>query len=152
MNNNPARRAAGAVPRGSETFLRCDRGDALYVTNACAARGAFEQAGFLCEEAGGLLRLIPGGAITEALAGWLGPAQDALGMDGLRSREAEAEDLRLLGEGVKRWELAMDRPALSAYEKSVRQRAAVCLRTGKGGGTLWLCSRLYGICKEAMGL
>ena len=143
--SNPLRQAAEAVPREDGGFLRCDRGDALYVTNALSRRAAYEQAGFDVREEGGLLRLTPGAALRERLAGWLRGVPEAVYMAPLRSRAAEREDLLLLCEGVKRWELGRDPAAIRTYEKSVRQRAAACLRTGQGGGTLGDCARLLSL-------
>ena len=55
--------AAGALPQGA--FLRRDRGDALFVSDAprlasvAALAGALARAGFRCEASGGLIQLWP---------------------------------------------------------------------------------------------
>lgn len=124
-------------------FLRCDRGDGLYVTNAPLTDrqlAALEEAGFHAEPAGRLWRLFPGEAIVRELEAWLSHERDPLRLPALC--EALDADWALLCEGLKRLELPADEAALTRYEKRLRQRAAECMRTHRGGGLLSLCGRL----------
>lgn len=131
------RRAAQALlPKGA--FLRRDRGDALYVTDA-PRRGAeidWGAAGFLCREEGGLACLTPGPAWLERLAARYPEPPDFL-CASLRRVDGDPDEatLRLFARIMK----ALDGgPVDPNCEKALRQRAAVCLREKRGGG-LYAC-------------
>jgi hypothetical protein len=123
---HPIRLAAGRA--------KIDRGGALYLSND-------PMDGFHCEKRGDFYALTPGEALVAAFTEWARPLIEA---DGLarsltRLEGAEDEDKKLLIEGIKQMELGAKAPALDAYERRVRQRAALCLRARSGGGLLPLC-------------
>lgn len=142
---NPVRQAALALlPEVRGVFLRCDRGNSLYVTNAPALTDEkidFESAGFIRKGEKGLIFLTPGEEWAERIKTWLEtrvPVQSlSCSMGGPAFGSIRDEDMLLLIEGIKALEMydnARD------YEKKVRQRAAVCLREKQGGGTLRVCA------------
>jgi len=118
-----------AAPRA-----RVDRGGALYLSEEPLP-------GFLAERRGAFYALTPGWALIEEFAAWARPKVERDGPCAslMRRSGEEEEDLPLLLAGVKLLDLAAPVSATRAYEKRVRQRAAVCLRQRSGGGLLWLC-------------
>lgn len=144
-------RAEGALSGCGRAFLRCDRGEGLYVTNAPLDEQrlcALAQAGFRAERQGALWRLFPQEGLLTAAEEWLSGEEEPLRLPALR--EIEPADWALFCEGVKRLELPFDAPALQRYERRVRQRAAECMRTGRGGGLLTLCSRMLSRGREGL--
>ena len=147
---NPVRRAAQQALNGcAGAFVRCDRGEGLYVTNAPQRTGnalalceGLQRAGFMVEEQGGLWRLTPREGLVRALTAWLEGEEQSLYLPAWQDRAEQLADWALLWEGIKRLEMPGDRAALVGYEKKLRQRAALCLRTGAGGGMLPLCGQL----------
>ena len=112
---------------------RRDRGEGLFV-----ARERVESPYFTCVPVGGLWRLTP----TETLLREYekeAPQSD-LSRTFLRFRglPVERESLFLFCEAAKLLE-APERARLVVLDKTLRQRAAVCLRTGGGGG-LYACA------------
>lgn len=150
---NPVRAAAQArLEQMKGAFLRCDRGTALYVTNA-PVRSEQEidwaEAGFNARTEGKLTFLTPGLCWLEPFGRWV---QAKAGEPHLSSAvsnacfgDAEEADVRLWIEGIKRMELK--NPA-QEYEKMVRQRAAVCLREKRGGATLPVCGLIVDFLNE----
>ena len=141
----PMMKAALAhLPEGKGVFLRCDRGDALYVTNYPARSEEdidWGGTGFSCRQEGALCFL----SLKED---WIGPFEAWMRERVCRTTltdaiahaafpETDAEDMALWTEGVKRMEMRGD---AAGYGKLVRQRAAVCLREKRGGGTLIVCA------------
>ena len=121
--------------------LRTSRGAGVYATRALEAAPALAAAGFLPRRAGQALLI----GLSPALLPWLDqrlpPAEDSLGrsLGALAARPAEPEDLALLEEALRRGEKGgLRRPD---FEKRLRQRAALCLRLGAGGGALELVWR-----------
>lgn len=143
----PVRAAACALlPEGKGVFLRCDRGNALYVSNAPARTGQRldgADAGFHVREERGLAFLTPDDRWTGRLLEWASryvQEDEAIRHIARASfGNTEEEDRALLMEGIKRLEM---RGNAADYDKMVRQRAAVCLRRKQGGGTLAVCARL----------
>ena len=140
----PLREAAlSLIPENQGIFLRCDRGEALYVTNAPARTETpidWETAGFAVRTEGKLVFLTPDAAWIGRLEEWLAAKTDARLACAIRPadfHETADMDMALLIEGVKLIELRGD---VRGYEKKVRQRAAVCLREKSGGGTLGVCA------------
>ena len=141
----PLREAALALlPDQKGIFLRCDRGTRLYVTNAPAFTDEpiyWASAGFSCEAQGRLLFLLPEDEWIERMDAWLRvrtkPHGLAASLGNASFGEITDEDRALFTEGVKLLEVKGD---VRGYEKKVRQRAAVCLREKRGGGTLVVCS------------
>lgn len=153
---NPIRRAAmNALPEGDGIFLRCDRGNGLYVTN-CLTRSDekvdWEAAGFFVHSTAGLSFLTPNKQNIDSFDEWIRgkvkkPELAATVQNAIFS-EMLADDIALLINGIKRLELHGN---IEEYEKRVRQRAAVCLRKRRGGGTLKTCAMLVDLMKEGMG-
>ena len=141
--------ARQVLPEGA--FLRRDRGEGLFVTDAPARdpgggwRDKLVEAGFLVEVTGGLARLTPGAKWLAALearfprppspfcatlfrfAG-LPPEEESAGLP------PEEESLALFALGVKARE---DPEAAARFDRRLRQRAAECLRlngTNAGNG------------------
>lgn len=151
--SNLLRVAATAVlPEGA--FLRRDRGDALFVTNAPRIdpgrdwAAALSEAGFTCVGGDGLLRLCPAeGWLTRLEAARPDPPDD-LCRSLLRfwGRSPDGESLRLFALGLR----CLDGGEGAArFDRQLRQRAAVCLRLNalnpdeppRGGG-LYACALL----------
>ncbi len=134
---HPLRRAAGCV--------RVDRGDALYLAREPAE-------GFLCGRRGEYWALTPGEALIDAFAAWALPR--AGGDPLVRSLSAlgggGAEDVPLLIEGIKLIDLAAPESACAAYEKRLRQRAALRLRTRAGGRLLGLSAACLALARQGL--
>jgi len=128
-----------AAPRA-----RVDRGGALYISEAPLQ-------GFNAEARGALYALTPGAALIDAFADWARrrAAGDVLALS-LSALSGDGADMPLLVEGIKLLELPAAEGALWAYEKRLRQRAAVCLREKTGGGRLQLCAMCLAIAKEGL--
>lgn len=135
------RAARAALPEGA--FLRRDRGEGLFVTDAALRRpgldwrAALEAAGFEARRLeNGLIALRPGAAWPEALAAAHPDPPDFLCRTLKRfDGPPEPESLALFAAGVK---VLDGGPDAAAWERRLRQRAAVCLRRGGGGG-LYAC-------------
>jgi hypothetical protein len=127
-------RVESALPAGA--FLRRDRGDALYVTDAPRLGFAGDVKGLRAEAAGGLLRFYIKEEILTA-CDFL-PDCFALSLARLPKTPATGEALVLFTEGLKILE-APDAAGFVWYDKKVRQAAAVALRTDGGGG-LYTCA------------
>ena len=138
------RAAAQAIlPPGA--WLRRDRGDALYITDAPRRDPAadwpnrFELAGFGCRLEGGLALLNPGAAWLDALAAEYPEPPDHLCMTLQRfSGPPDAASIRLFSRGLKALDAGVCDPG---YDRAVRRRAAECLRAGGGSG-LYACAIL----------
>lgn len=140
------------LPQKKGIFLRCDRGSALYVTNSPAFTDAqidWESAGFVCRTEGKLLFLSPEEAWIDRAEQWLRARTEPHGLsEALRNAcfgEVMDEDRALFIEGMKALEMKGD---VRAYEKKIRQRAAVCLREKQGGGTLAVCGLMIDFLNE----
>lgn len=132
--------ALGLLPEGA--FLRRDRGAALYVTDAPRRGGTadWRSAGFLCREAGGLLRLTPDDRWLRRLEALYPEPPDPLCAALKRfSGPVDPEVLRLFARGVKPLDGGADDPL---YDRALRRRAALCLRTHDPGGGLYACALL----------
>lgn len=149
----PMRRAAlELLPEGQGVFLRCDRGSALYVTNAPGRTGAvinWAAAGWSCTERAGLAFLVPEDRWIGLFMQWARGQVRSAWMTGETENASFGgilpEDRALWIEGVKRLELHGD---VSGYEKLVRQRAAVCLREKRGGGSIAACALIVDLMHE----
>jgi hypothetical protein len=144
--------ASGALPAGA--FLRRDRGDALFVTNAprIEARADWSiplaGAGFLCAGGDGLLQLWPDGSWLIRLEAACPDPPDDLCRSLLRfrGRSPDDESLRLFALGLR----CLDGGEGAArFDRLLRRRAAACLRINamnpdghpRGGG-LYACALL----------
>ncbi len=139
-----AMRAAlrGMLP--PEASLKRDRGDALLISNAPALDPApREYPGFLAERQGGWIRFLPGPAWIARCEEPLPEASDFLGRSLLRFRGMvpDLDNLRLFARGAKLCDGGAAPGAIEAYDRALRQRAALALRGGCGGG-LYACALL----------
>ena len=144
--------ATAALPAGA--FLRRDRGDALFVTDApridprtdWAPRLA--RAGFLCEGRDGLLRLWPdAGWLTRLEQAFPDPPDDlCAGLVRFRGRAPDGACLKLFALGLR----CLDGgEGAERFDRLLRRRAAACLRINamnpdghpRGGG-LYACALL----------
>ena len=152
MSESPASRAFAAEVRGAVrallpegSMLRRDRGASLFVTDAPRREpGAdwperFAAAGFLCAIESGLAHLTPDGRWLAALsARYPEPPDHLCAM--LRRFEGPPPDrdaLALFAEALK---LLDGAPWDPGFDRRLRQRAAVCLRTHRPGGGLYACA------------
>ena len=163
--------AAAALPRGA--FLRRDRGEALFVTDAPRLRpeadwpGIFAKAGFLCRQRDGLLFLAPAASRLAELEAALPDPPDDLCQSLARfaGLAPDAESLRLFALGAR---MLDGEPDDGRFERRLRRRAAECLRlnamarhpadadrgvpdpTPTCGGGLYACALLRHIIKEGI--
>ena len=144
--------AAAALPGGA--FLRRDRGDALFVTDAprFSARmdwaGLLSEAGFHCAGSGGLLRLWPAGIWLSRLEASRPDPPDDLcqSLSLFRGRDPDGESLKLFAFGMR----CLDGgDGAARFDRKLRQRAAACLRLNAMdpseptlGGGLYACALL----------
>lgn len=131
---NLRERVRAALP--VRAFLRRDRGSALYVTDAPRHGFTGEIAGLRAETQGGIARLHIKEEILDA-CDFL-PDDFARSLARFQNAPATGEALALFTEGMKLIEVP-DEAGYLAYDKKIRQAAAVALRTGEGGG-LYACA------------
>ncbi|MGI6239931.1 MAG: hypothetical protein ACOYI5_09945 [Christensenellales bacterium] len=126
---NLRERVMASLPAGA--FLRRDRGGALYVTDAPRFGAWRAPDGFHARIEGQIAKLYPEPALFTDCAF----EPDALSEELARFRGAPADDamLALLISGVKLLE-APDAAGLIAYDRRIRQAAAVAMRAGGGAG------------------
>ena len=137
-------RLRAALPQ--RAFLRRDRGDALFITNAPAFEGCPDQIpGFLLERQGNTLRILPDDS-------WIFPLEhagdapaDFLSASLLRFRGSlpDRETIVLFARGLKLLDdiHAAGEAEIAAYDRLLRQQIALALR-GKCGGGLYACARI----------
>ncbi len=125
-------RILAQLPPGA--FLRRDRGEALYVTNAPLKGWEGQLEGFTVEISGGIAKLSPDIAAMEAFTA----APDALATELKRFGGAARQQLPMFIQCLKCLE-APDEKDLAKCDKALRQRAAVALRSGGGEG-LYQCA------------
>jgi len=144
--------AATVLPEGA--FLRRDRGDALFVTNAPRIlsgtdwSGPLFEAGFYCTCSSGLLYLWPAeNWLTRLEAACPDPPDDLCrSLYRFRGHSPDGESLKLFALGIRC--LDGDDNA-TRFDRQLRQRAAACLRLNamnpieptRGGG-LYACALL----------
>lgn len=131
---NLRERARALLPAAA--FLRRDRGDALYITDAPRHGWSGEIPGLRAEVGGGIARLF----IKEEILAACGfpPDELAESLARFQNQPAAGEALALFTEGLKLLE-APDGAGYLACDKKLRQAAAVALRTNEGGG-LYACA------------
>lgn len=125
-------------------FLRRDRGEALFISNAPAfAPDITDIPGFIAKKEGMLLHLLPD-------EGWISRLEEACGeapdhfcktLMRFRGTAPDRANLQLFARGVKLLEGRPTDAEISAFDRAVRQAAAVALRDGCGGG-LYACAIL----------
>ena len=149
---------AAALPAGA--FLKRDRGDALFVTDAPRLYpetdwpGLMAKAGFACAVENGLAHLSPGAVWLKRLEEAFPEPPDDLCRSLFRFAGLcpEPESLRLFALGAGFWDGEADD---GRFERQLRRRAAQCLRLNavepaehpRGGG-LYACALLNHILKE----
>ena len=130
-------RASARAALPPRAFLRRDRGEALFVTNAPAFDPALrELPGFTAERRGNLLYLLlDAGWITRWERRFPNPP-DGLCAELVRFRGGtpDRENLLLFAWGAKLLDASAEPHEIAAYDRAVRQRAACALRGGCGGG------------------
>ena len=130
-------RAAARAALPPHAFLRRDRGEALFVTNAPAFDPALREIpGFTAGRRGTLLYLLPD-------ASWIArwerrapePPDDLCAkLQRFRGASPDRENLLLFTRGLKLLDGGATPEDIAAYGRTLRQRAAVALRGGCGGG------------------
>ena len=148
-------RQAASAPLPEGAFLRRDRGDGLYVTDApriCPQMDwsvLLAEAGFYCADANGLLRLWPGESWPARLEAACSDPPDALcrSLIRFRGRSPDGASLRLFALGMRC--LDGDSENVRRFDRRLRQRAAECLRLNAMnpddppcGGGLYACALL----------
>ena len=133
---HPIRLVAGRV--------KIDRGGALYLSETPVE-------GFSSERRGQFYALTPGEELIAAFREWARPwaEGDPLARSLAGFQGALDADRRLLIEGIKQIDLGAEASALDAYERRVRQRAALCKRTKSGGAYLPACAACLAIAGKA---
>lgn len=125
-------------------FLRRDRGDNLFVSNAPVFDpGITSIPGFILCREGHLLHILPDESWIARIEG-SGIAPDHLAATLLRFRgnTTDRENLLLFARGCKLLDEGSPSPNdIEAYDRSLRQRAAAALR-GECGGGLYACAVL----------
>lgn len=120
-------------------FLRRDREDALFVTNAPAFDpGLRDLPGFLAERRGPLLAVLPDASWVTRVERRCPEPPDGLSASLVRFRGQvpDRENLALFARGAK----LLDAPGATgaaeaeAFDRALRQRAALALRGSCGGG------------------
>lgn len=132
--------AVSMLPVGA--FLRRDRGAALFITDA-PRRGVmpdWAKAGFLCESRGGLAFLTPASVWLDMLAAqYPEPPDDFCAAFQRFIGVPDAAVLKLFVMGMKQLDGAPHDPA---FERKLRQAAAIALREHRSGGGLYACALL----------
>lgn len=121
-------------------FLRRDRGDALFVSNA-PALGFRESAveGFELRIEGELMHILPNEGWMRRTEAAPPPSPLAESLARFRGEEIERGALLLFAQGLKLLDMGDSAPKneLLAFDRALRQRAALALRGGCGGGGLY---------------
>jgi hypothetical protein len=142
-------RAAACLP--PRAFLKRDRGDALFITNAlridpdCGCTVGLSEKGFITDEDSGLVRILPGKDTLLELERQYPEAPDHLSKTLTRfsGMAPEHENLVLFAQGLR----ILDGDPAGDYEIRLRKRAAVCLRNHTGGG-LYACALINHIIQK----
>lgn len=145
-------RAAARAALPPRSFLRLDRGDFLLITNAAAFDPTLREIpGFIAQRQGTLMRLLPDAHWIERLERRSAGEADTLCAQLARFRGArpDLENLKLFARCIKLLDSALA-PEAAVCERLVRQRAAVALRGGCGGG-LYACALLMQMYKKIHG-
>lgn len=123
-------------------FLKRDRGDALLITNAPALGFSPEQLpGCIVETRGMLLCILPDARWVADFEAAIPEPPDHLSRTLMRFRGAEADgdNLRLFARIAKLLDAQPSPGEIEACDRALRNRAALALRGGCGGG-LYACA------------
>ena len=118
-------------------FLRRDRGEALFITNAASIGELY---GFILEPRGNMTCVLPDGSQMAALEARHAEPLDELCRTLLRFRGRTADDaaLRLFARGLKLLDCGKLPPnEAEAFDRALRQRAALALRDAADCGGLY---------------
>ena len=135
-------------------FLRRDRGDALFITNARRIdpdrdyEACFVEKGFVIREENDLIRIWPGAEWMSRLEARYPVPPDHLSASLARfsGMQPDPDNIVLFAHGIR----ILDGDPIRDYEIRLRQRAAVCLRQHTFGG-LYACGIVnYLINKECI--
>lgn len=131
-------RAALRAQLPTRAFLKRDRGDALFITNAPAFDPALrELPGFIAERRGALMAVLPDAGWVARLERRCPEPPDELSASLLRFRgqAPDRENLVLFARGAKLLDApgAASAAEIGAFDRALRQRAALALRGGCGG-------------------
>ena len=132
--SHPLREAADRLAK-----VQRDRGDGLYIARATLPASEL----FLQEERAGWTVLLPSDRAIELLETWLDAPENS-GFERFNEHGCEREDRVLLAQALKLMETNCRKNDILLYERALRQRAAVLLRTHSktGGRALSLCMRI----------
>lgn len=128
-----------------KAFLKRDRGDALFVTNAPIFNPSITSIpGFILVHAGKLLHLLPDDGWIAALEQAEAPDQLAASLARFRGMKPDMENLGLFAQGLKLLDMASAIPEseAAAFDIALRQRAALALRGAASGGGLYAAAIL----------
>ena len=123
-------------------FLKRDRGDALLITNAPALGLAPEVLpGCILETCGTLMRILPDAQWVAEYEARIPEPPDHLSRTLLRFRgiEADMDNLHLFARIAKLMDAQPSPGEIEACDRALRNRAALALRGGCGGG-LYACA------------
>lgn len=123
------------LPPGAS--LKRDRGEALFVAVARPSDPIPRTVpGFLSERRGALTAFLPDASWIERLERRHPNPPDSLSASLLRFRgqTPDRANLILFAQGLKLTDARASAPERAAYDRALRQRAAVALRGGCGGG------------------
>ena len=123
-----------------QAFLKRDRGDALFITNAPVFDPSIETIpGFILIPNGKLMQILPDACRIAGIE--LREAPDHLCASLLRFRglEADLDEFRLCAQGLKLIDMGPSAAEneIEAYDRSLRQCAALALRGAACGGGLY---------------
>ena len=133
-----------------KAFLRRDRGDALFISNAPAIAPVVDPVpGFVFLVDGKLLRILPEPRWMQKWEETEPPDHLSESLIRFRGAEPEQEALVLFVRGLKLLDMGAGAPAneIDAFDRAVRQLAAAALRRGSGGGLYALAILNHQICK-----
>lgn len=123
-----------------QAFLRRDRGDALFITNAPAFDPAIPAIpGFILIPAGKLLQVLPDKSRLAEIERQEAPDHLASNLLRFRGLEADMENLSLCAQGLKLIDMGRSAAAaeIGAFDRALRNRAALALRGAASGGGLY---------------
>ena len=138
-----------------KAFLRRDRGEGLFITNAPVfAPDLNEIPGFIVEQDGKMMRILPDEGWIAHLEEDYSEAPDffCASLARFRALAPDRENLMLFAAGAKILDAfsSASEDEIIAYDRALRQRTAVALRGGCGGG-LYGCallnSKIYSLYK-----
>ena len=122
-------------------FLRRDRSDGLFISNAPAFGWSPSPIpGFAAEEQGMLLRILPDGESIVRMEEGKSPPDDlSRSLARFRGQECSREALVLFARGMKLIDMGASAPEAETetFERALRQRAALALRGACSGGGLY---------------